>query len=200
MRMEASIGQKIKEQKARNANAARAAGWSRSDILWERLMEGGNNAYLAGDIAGARSTFCRADLLSRLAFPSTDLRRATAAANLALLATGDGRSGRAWRHQRRALDVWEHAPEAIMALNIAPRARSSLYHLRMEVRHRETFHKNLRARFSRFAEETYEALNNLTDAPPLPHRFHSRWRGERPCVYDDTRKFLSACLLIIDPR
>jgi len=198
MRMEAKIGQKLEERRSLDRRAARAAGWARSDVLWERLMEDGNTSYLAGEIARARSLFRRADLLSRFAFRKTDLRRATAAANLALLAMRDGRHERARRHQRRAIKIWKHAPEEIAALYIGPRARSSLYHLRMEVRHRETFHNNLRARFSRFAGETEEALHCLTDPLPLPHRFHARWLGERPGFHDDTRKFLAACLLIID--
>ncbi|WP_333684304.1 tetratricopeptide repeat-containing protein [Pontibaca methylaminivorans] len=200
MHMETSMNRTIEDRKTREDQAARAAGWSRADILWERLMERGNSAYLDGNTAGARALFRRADLLSRVAFAGSDLRRATAAANLALLAVGEGQQGRARRFQRRALDIWKHAPEQIAGMKIAPRTRSSLYHLRMEVKHRETYHDNMRIRFSRFAAETGETLRSLTAPPPLPHRHHGRWLGERPGVHDDSRKILSACLLIIDPR
>jgi hypothetical protein len=68
----------------------------------------------------------------------------------------------------------------------------------MEALHRETYHDNLRIRIGKFAAETEETLRALTGRSSNPHRHHARWRGEKPTVFDDTRKVLSACLMIAD--
>src|SRR5690606_10607913 len=102
------------------------------------------------------------------------------------------------RYQSDALAIWQNAPGQIAAMQIAPRSRSSLFHLRMETKHRDVFYDNMRKRFTRFAAETKETLRGLTAPSAPPHRHFSRWRGERPSVHDDTRKIMAACLLIID--
>ncbi|SMD08095.1 hypothetical protein [Primorskyibacter flagellatus] len=177
---------------------ARAAGWSRADLVWERLLEAGNLAWAEGVQAKAASRFRQADLLTRLCFDRNDLRRATCHANLSLIAMAGNKPHRAALHQARALQIWKTAASQIATMNVAPRSRSSLFHLRLEAKHRDTFHDNMRKRFSNFAAETEETLRMLTAPAPSRHRHFSRWRGERPNVYDDTRKIMGACLLIID--
>lgn len=178
--------------------AARAAGWSRADLVWERLLEAGNLCWVEGAKDRATFRFRQADLLARVCFKRTDLRRATSLANLSLVAMQAHQPRRADRHQCAALEIWQAAAAQIQAMEIAPRSRSSLFHLRMEVKHRTTFHDNLRRRFSNFAAETEATLRMLTSPAPSQHRHFARWRGERPNVYDDTRKVMAACLLIID--
>lgn len=180
--------------------AARAAGWSRADLVWERLMEAGNGQYLEGKTTKSAALFQQADLLAKLVFASSDLRRATSAASLARIAMTAENLPRARGHQRRALRIWQNAPEQISRMKIAPRSRSSLFHLRMEVKHRDMFHDNMRTRFARFAAETEETLHALAVPAPPPHRHFARWCGERPGMYDDTRKIMGACLLIVDQR
>ncbi|MBZ0123566.1 MAG: tetratricopeptide repeat-containing protein, partial [Roseovarius sp.] len=62
--------------------AARAAGWGRGDLLWERLQERGNACFDAGDAAGARQAWRRAYWLGLALFSGADPRRATGLANL----------------------------------------------------------------------------------------------------------------------
>lgn len=178
--------------------AARAAGWRRADLIWERLLEAANRDWLANDRGRARRHFRQADFVARLFFAATDPRRATAQAGLAILARHYGQLGRAERFQRRALLHWQNAAGNIAAMEIRPRTRSSLFHLRLEVLHRDRFHDNLRRRIQGFTTETGDTLRNLTSGGPAPHRHFARWRGERPAVFDDTRKMLAACLLIPD--
>lgn len=170
---------------------ARRAGWSYADLAWERLMERALRDWETGNKATATRRFRRAHLLARLWFSGDDLRSATGHANLCI-ATGS------IEHQRAALSIWRGAPRQIGEMQIAPRARSSLFHLRMEARHRDTYHGNLRLRINRIAAETEETLRCLTNDSPGKHRHFSRWRGEKPNVYDDTRKILAACLLLVD--
>ncbi|WP_300891368.1 tetratricopeptide repeat-containing protein [Roseovarius sp.] len=179
---------------------AREAGWRRSELVWERAMEAGNRAWEAGRVGRARWLFVLADRIAVMGFGKGDPRRATAPAALARLFARQGRSRKAQAQARRALAEWAGVGAFIDAVEIRPRARSSLFHLRMEVRHRDTFHDNLRTRYRNFAEETRETMAGLAGDGPLPaHRHFGRWRGERPSIFDDTRRVLSACLLIPDP-
>ena len=178
---------------------ARQAGWRRSDLVWERLMETAN---IAAQESGAQRCawrlFRTADLLARLQFSDLDLRRAATAANMSILSARNGGTRNAEVYQRRALSIWQRAPQLIEAMQILPRSRSSLFHLRMEALHRDTYHGNLRTRIGKIADETRETLAQLTAPEKSPHRHYARWRGERPTVFDDTRKVLGACLLIMD--
>lgn len=181
------------------ARVARQAGWRRADILWEGLMEAANAAFVAGDTARAASLFRRGAWVARLTFARDDLRRATGLVNLGLIARLTGREDRACRLLQKALQNWDYcAEQAIAQMQIAPRARSSLFHLRMEARHRATYHDNLRKRLTAIAAEVGGAIRDLEQRTPPAHRLYSRWLGERPTVYDDTRKVLGACLLIAE--
>ena len=119
-----------------------------------------------------------------------DLRRAASDAALGVVLEAPGRLARASAAFER------RGAQAIAAMQIAPRARSSLFHLRMEARHRDTYHANMRKRLTAIAGETAGSLANMAAGKAPAHRLYSRWLGERPSVHDDTRKILSACLLI----
>jgi len=173
------------------ARIAIDAGWGRADLLWEAMMENGCAAARDADGTTARRAFRRAWWVARL-LPAADLRQAATGAAMGVVSVAPRRLERA----RRAFDTG--SARAIEAMQIAPRARSSLFHLRMEARHRDIYHANMRRRLGRIAAETAESLAALEAGRPAPHRLYSRWLGERPTVYDDTRKFLSACLLIPD--
>lgn len=176
--------------------AALAAGWRRTDLVWERLQVRGNAAWVSGDRSGARRYFLIAWLLARIFFKRGDPRIATSIANVGLMAREAGRLARAARHYAKAQSLWTDVPNALGGLRIRPRVRSSLFHLRMEARHRGTYEKNMRARIANFVTEAGEAIDAAAQGNPSPHRLYSRWRGECPAVFDDTRKLLGASLLI----
>lgn len=181
------------------ARVALQSGWGRADLLWEALMEAGNAGFAEGDGTRARRAFARAHLVSRLAFPRRDPRRATALAAMGALARAEGQDRRAARLLVRAARHWRaHAAPAVAAMEIAPRARSSLFHLRMEARHRTTYHANMRLRLGRIVTEVEEALAAMAAGHAPGCRLYARWKGERPNVHDDTRKLMGACLLIPD--
>ena len=174
------------------------AGWAHADLAWERLMESANQNWVDGNRRQSAWLFWQADLMARIYFGKTDLRRATTAANRAIMEHTKGHHKQAVKYQRIATKIWLTASQSIVDMKVSPRSRSSLFHLRMETLHRDTFHNNMRLRFDRFAAETQETLRDLLNDKGTKHRHFSRWRGERPNVYDDTRKILGACLLIID--
>ena len=171
------------------------AGWRRADLVWERAMEAANEAVCAGQRGRAWRQFVLADLIARLSFAKGDPRRATAPAALAVLHKVQGRSEIL---RRRALRAFGGVEGFISGLEIKPRSRSFLFHMRVEIRHRDTFHQNLRTRYLNFARETLECVEGSGQGGPAPHRLFARWRGEKPNPFDDTRKLLAACLLIPD--
>lgn len=177
---------------------ARASNWSRADLVWERLTEAAHEAFSGGDLRRTGRLLVRADWIARLFFDADDLRRANTAANRALLARRKGQNLRAEAYQTRALALWRGAGAQIDRLEFRPRSRSSLFHLRMEALHRDQFHANMRTRYRRIADETEQALRQLTERTPSDRPFFARWRGEKPPVFDDSRKFLAAALALID--
>jgi hypothetical protein len=176
--------------------AARSAGWRRSDLWWERLQERANGNWLNGKHAFAQWQFRLAWCLSQLAFASDDARSTTSLANLAFCSRRRGGELLAQRQYRQVIEHWSQVPNQIDGMHILPRARSSLFHLRMEARHWDTFRNNTQTRIGLFVAESAECLQALSNAKLPPHRLYSRWAGEKPSVYDDTRKLLGACLLI----
>jgi hypothetical protein len=110
-----------------------------------------------------------------------------------------GREGSARRLYARALARWAAVPALVATIEPARRARSSLYHLRMEAKHRETYVANQRKRLAGFVAEARLALEALAEGREPPVRLSERWRGEKPPVFDETRKLLSAALLIAAP-
>ncbi len=176
--------------------AALAAGWRRSDILWERWQERGNAAWANGDVSLARRRFIFAWYLARLFFHRGDPRMATSIANVGLIAREAGQFDLASRRYAHARMLWADVPGVLDGLKFRPRVRSSLFHLRMETRHRETYEANMRARLANFVTEAGQALEAAEVGARSPHRLYDRWRGERPAVFDDSRKLLGAALLI----
>lgn len=176
--------------------AARTAGWRDSDLGWERLQERALDALRAGDRAAAARAWRRAWWLALLRFGRGDPRHATSVANLGLAARLAGREALARRRYARALGLWGAAPDWIERMKIARRARSSLFHLRMEAKHWPSYEANMRRRAQAFAREAAACLDAAARGAPAPHRLCERWRGEKPAVFDDMRKFLAAALLI----
>lgn len=179
--------------------AALTAGWHRADLNWERLQEAGNARLQEGDIPGATRPFRRAGWIAFWRFRGADPRRATTLANLAFIDRLTGRESRARRRYAKARRLWAGADRFIEGMQIAPRARSSLFHMRMEAKHWNTYQQNMRIRMTAFARETEAALADLSGGGSPTCRLYGRWRAEKPAIYDDMRKFLAACLLVAAP-
>ena len=176
--------------------AALGSGWRRSDLIWERFQERSNECRRAGRRAAASAGFLAAFLVARLCFDSGDARISTSIANagFALRQMGAETLGR--RAYERAFDGWSSIDRSLDSIEIRSRARSSLFHLRMEAKHWDAYRANMKVRLRAFIGETEECLEHLIEGRQVPHRLYSRWKGEKPAVFDDTRKILGACLLL----
>ncbi|MGI9484459.1 MAG: tetratricopeptide repeat protein [Geminicoccaceae bacterium] len=176
--------------------AALASGWKRRDLWWERLQVRGNAALVEGKSDQAVRSFRLACWIAYLGLAGNDLRRATSIANIAFVKRLLGSEKSARRSYAVAIALWSTASSMLKTLTIRPRARSSLFHLRMEVKHWDTYSDNMKTRFGKFIDETRQSLDALSSGEEPPHRLYARWRGEKPAVFDDTRKLLGACLLV----
>ena len=82
-------------------------------------------------------------------------------------------------------------------------ARSSLFHMRMEARHRDTYRARWQVRWREIAEEAKGRLEVLSPAPEGLDRSAAdalaRWRRERPALLNDTRKLMAAAFLLLAP-
>ena len=176
--------------------AACAAGWHGFDIGGERLQERAYAALRTGDRKRAARLFRSAWWLAISSLSRNDPRYATSLANAGMAAWLVGNYALARRHYARALRLWGAVPGWVEDMTIARRARSSLFHLRMEAKHWDTYQGNLRHRARYFAREAATCLDAATHGVPAFFRLYDRWRGERPALFDDMRKSLGAALLL----
>lgn len=193
------VSDRASSLRAREERAAAAAGWSKADLAWERMQEDAAAACAEGRTRDAIRLWRRARALAFFRLSRRDPRYATGLANAALAARLSGRERSARRLYAQALRLWRRVPTTVATLEPGPRARSSLFHLRMEARHRDTYLDNLRRRMAGFAAETEAVLAALAEDRAPPHALTRRWRGEKPPVFDDVRKFMAAALLIATP-
>ncbi|GMG81552.1 hypothetical protein LNKW23_07650 [Paralimibaculum aggregatum] len=178
---------------------ARAAGWRGADLAFERLTEAGCAALHGGDLPAAIAAFGKARRLAFWRIARSDPRHATSLANAAMAARLAGREARARRLYAAARRRWAAVPGRVAAVEPARRARSSLFHLRMEARHWDTYVANQRKRLAGFVADADAALAALAESRRPPARLYTRWRGEKPPVFDEMRKLMSAALLIAAP-
>lgn len=187
------------EARARDEARAKAAGWRRADLDWERLQEDAMAAWRAGDIGTAIANWRRARSIAFWRFRRRDPRFVTSLANAAMAARLRGREAQARALYATAIRRWRRVADQVEDIEPSRRARSSLFHLRMEARHRDTYVANQRTRMRAFAADAGQALEALCANRVPECRLYERWRGEKPPIFDDMRKFLSAALLIAAP-
>ena len=179
-----------------------SAGWSEADISWEAEAEATADAVAQQDYARAKDAAGSALRLARAEFETTDPRLGTSLANYGLCLHLSGDSGPAPLF-REASEVWRRADPWIARMDAPRVARSSLFHMRMEVRHRDTYRARWQERWTEIAAEArarlaalnapHEALD-ATAAESL-----ARWRRERPAMLNDTRKLMAAAFLLLAP-
>jgi hypothetical protein len=109
--------------------------WQDEDADWERLQREGLAALAEHDITAATKRFAEALRLARQHFQPGDPRLATSLANQALLlALGNDPAGATLF--REALFHWDRSRDWLaLQPRQSRRARSSLFHLRLEAKH-----------------------------------------------------------------
>ena len=115
---------------------------------WEARTLDGLAAFRAGRIGAAYAAWRSAAAIAR-AFAPDDPRRAASRTHLALCRAASGDAAAARRAFRRALRAWEAAETWVARMDIGQRARSSVFHLRLERKHPGGYESIARAGFAR---------------------------------------------------
>jgi hypothetical protein len=179
-----------------------AAGWSEADLAWEAAAERAAEAAAAADHVRAKEAAGRALQIARAEFEAIDPRLGTGLANyglcLALAGEGDGTA----TLLREALEVWRGTGPWIARMDAPRMARSSLFHMRMEARHRDTYRARWQERWREIAADAKARLEalNAADAPcAAAAEALALWRRERPAMLNDIRKLMAAAFLLLAP-
>ncbi|HWM31764.1 MAG TPA: hypothetical protein VNO69_08725 [Methyloceanibacter sp.] len=176
------------------------AGWSEADLAWEAAAErtaeavAQQNYLLAKDVAGQALQIARAD------FEPIDPRLGTSLANYGLCLSLSNYGEENAFLFCEAIDVWRRSAPWIARMDAPRVARSSLFHMRMEARHRDTYRARWQQRWQEIAAEAtmrLEALNAFNSASAADAMAH--WRCERPAMLNDTRKLMAAAFLLLAP-
>jgi len=183
--------------------ALAAAGWSEADLTWEIIQVTAAETWAAGEEAEADELWHAGLEVAREHFAGSDPRLATSLANqaAALRRAGDGEAAEALFAE--AVAVWDTAGPWIAALKPEVRARSSLFHLRLQARHKGGYNRFSREKYEKLAAEGRGAIVALRDgvvgaqSGRAQHGLE-RWRRERPPGYGDQRLLLAAALLVAE--
>lgn len=171
------------------------AGWSEADLEWERLTIGTAEALAAGDEESAKQRAGQALQIARAHFESIDPRLGTSLANYAVRLSDD--AGAPLIVEARS--VWAACGPWIDGLQAPRVARSSLFHMRMEQRSRDTYEGRWREKWAELAEEARARVAILAEGVggTLPAGdICKRWRRECPAMLNDTRKLMAAVILL----
>ena len=180
-----------------------SAGWSEADLSWEHAAELTADAAAQQDYARAKDEAGRALQLARAELEAIDPRLGTSLANYGLCLHLSGDSDGIAPLFRQASEVWRGADLWIARMDAPRVARSSLFHMRMEVRHRDTYRARWQERWREIAAEARARLAAL-DTPhdaldATAAESLARWRRERPAMLNDTRKLMAAAFLLLAP-
>ena len=180
-----------------------SAGWTEADPAWEATTERAAEAAAQGNHERAKTEAGHALQLARADFDPGDPRLGTSLANYGVCLRLAGDAGSHEALFREALEVWRRA-DAWIARMDAPRvARSSLFHMRMEARHREIYRERWLKLWKEIADEATAKVAALSDTSYLQAAAAAdalaRWRRERPAMLNDTRKLMAAAFLLLAP-
>ncbi|HEU0017340.1 MAG TPA: hypothetical protein VFQ31_03125 [Methyloceanibacter sp.] len=180
-----------------------SAGWSEADLSWEHAAERTADAAALKDYARAKDEAGRALRIARAEFEAIDPRLGTSLANYGVCLHLSGESGGIAPLFRQAAEVWRGAGPWIARMDAPRVARSSLFHMRMEVRHRETYRARWQERWKEIATEARSRLVAMATPPDAldttAAESLARWRRERPAMLNDTRKLMAAGFLLLAP-
>ena len=183
------------EADEREFAAARAAGWREADLRWESASERAIARAEEGDWKAANALWTGALDLAREFFLSDDPRLGVSWANSAAAPVFQNRKANAAALEA-ARRAWTRGPAWIDRMKMERVARSSVHHMRMEAKNRGIYESAARRRLHDFAAEARETLEHLAAGGDIEPHSLRRWRAEKPPIYGDTRKLLSACLLL----
>ncbi|NIR29821.1 MAG: hypothetical protein GWN84_11030 [Gammaproteobacteria bacterium] len=179
--------------------ALERAGWRNAELIWEQIQETAAELNATGAWEEAAELWEGALEIAQEHFRHDDPRLATSLANHGLAARRSGRDPAALFDE--ALSVWDSAQAWIAGLRPERRARSSLFHLRLQTKHRGAYDRFSRQRYAELAAEGRAALLACRDDTEREDDRLARWvREGRQGGLTDARKLMAAAWLIAPAR
>jgi hypothetical protein len=179
------------------------AGWNEADLAWETTAERTAEAVASEDAATAKDVAGEALQLARANFKPADPRLGTSLANYGICLILSGQRDDCTFLFREGLNVWRQSHQWIAHMDAPRIARSSLFHMRMEARHRGTYRARWQERWREIAAEATARNEALILSPGVSVTTAAdalaRWRRERPAMLNDTRKLMAAAFLLLAP-
>ena len=179
------------------------AGWSENDLAWETVSDQAVAAAVGGDYSQAKDDAGEALRLARSNFEAIDPRLGTALANYGICLSLAGDKDALPSLVEKALETWRSTLPWISRMEAPRVARSSMFHLRMEALHRDTYRSRWQRRWNEMAADAQHRLAALSEnggAVVAPDdTILAAWRRERPAMLNDTRKLMAASLLLLAP-
>lgn len=177
-----------------------AAGWTEADLDWENAIEAAVSALAAGDTVTAGEGFAECVRIAR-AFGDFDPRLGTSCANRAAALIASGREDAAGLLARDARRAWGGCDDWVTAMTAPRTARSSLFHMRMEQRHRAAYEERWREKWTAWVSDARARLAGegalVLTTPAVAGDALARWRREKPAMLNDTRKLMAAAVLLV---
>ena len=179
------------------------AGWSENDLAWETVSNQAVASAVGGDYTQAKDQAGEALRLARSSFEPIDPRLGTALANYGICLSLAGDKNALPSLVEKALETWRGTLPWISRMEAPRVARSSMFHLRMEALHRDTYRSRWQKRWNEMAADAQRRLaalsenNEIVVAPD--DAILATWQRERPAMLNDTRKLMAASLLLLAP-
>ncbi len=149
--------------KSGQVNEDTGLGTSDAELSWATYQEAAASRFDARQQQAARNEW-RAAFEIAERFDANDPRRAASLNNMGIglrIESGYRESERLYREAEQA---WKNAALWVEDMRLQPRARSSLFHLRLEASHAQTYKRPLLARWQRLLSAGYAVtLNNLAE-------------------------------------
>lgn len=188
------------EDEARFVRDLIGDGWSDADLEWERLSLQALSDLGEGREQEAFTAIREALYLARTYFAAGDPRLAASLTSQAAALAAADPSAPIDVVVEAAKQAWQACEGALAEMTPPQRARSSLFHLRMEYRHRATYAERWREENRRQLTELRTCLARV-EAPVLIERAEARvriahWERERPTSIDDAGRLLAAFVLL----
>lgn len=141
-----------------------------AELSWIRLSERGAAQLVQGDAEAARESWRQAcDIAGELAMD--DPRRAAGLNNLGIGNRLTGDLAQAEHDYQLALQAWDSAAGWVDRMQAGGAARSSLFHMRLENRHRDQYRRNAIVGFRKELGAGHAAtINNLAELAQAAER------------------------------
>lgn len=131
------------------------------ELCWEAISREAMESHDSGRNDDAALLWQQAGMIART-FPDGDPRHAASRNNIAVAEAVAGRCEEAERGFRDARSAWTASRDWSSFMQVSGTARSSLFHHRLEMKHRDSFQSHLRRRYCHWidAAEAATAFNH----------------------------------------